>query len=75
MRYLDEILEGKHEVKDDSFSYDLRTLRKADVKQWHRDEVSLVVTLLLNLIKPLLTKKNVNLVVPPMKKTLYFQDD
>jgi hypothetical protein len=52
---MDDILDNKVDVKDDKYVYDLRHLKKTEVKEWHRDDVSLTVNLLLNLIKPLLT--------------------
>lgn len=55
VRYIDDILEGNCDVKDDNYVYDLKNLKKTDVKNWHRDEVALTVNLLLNMIKPLLT--------------------
>jgi hypothetical protein len=52
---MDDILNNKIDAKDDKYVYDLRHLKKTDVKEWHQDDVSLTVSLLLNLIKPLLT--------------------
>lgn len=82
VRYLDDITDSKVDAKDDKYTYDLRHLKRTEVKDWAREDVALTVTLLLNLVKPLLTvpivamqKRNVNLVIPTIKKSLLVTDE
>ena len=77
--YSEEIL-NKNSIANSSESLladpvlrvDLEELRNKKVDEWSEEETSLVVKILLNLIKPYLTKKNI--LIPAIRRLLVVED-
>lgn len=50
----------------------VKDLREKGVENWNEDELVFTITLLLNLLRPYLTKQNI--LIPSIKKTLFLED-
>lgn len=59
-------------LSDPVLRVDLEDLRNKKVDEWNEEETSLVVKILLNLIKPYLTKKNI--LIPAIRRLLVVED-
>lgn len=59
-------------MNDAVLRVDLDVLRNKKIEDWSHDETSLIVKIMLNLIKPYLSKKNI--LIPAIRRLLVVED-
>lgn len=59
-------------MSDAVLRVDLDLLRNKKIEDWSHDETSLIVKIMLNLIKPYLSKKNI--LIPAIRRLLVVED-
>ncbi len=59
-------------MSDAVLRVDLDVLRNKKIEDWSHDETSLIVKIMLNLIKPYLSKKNI--LIPAIRRLLVVED-
>lgn len=59
-------------MSDAVLRVDLDMLRNKKIEDWSHDETSLIVKIMLNLIKPYLSKKNI--LIPAIRRLLVVED-
>lgn len=78
IKYYEEILNGKIDIKlneQDEYSYDIKALKKKPVQEWSSEEARLIVTILLNQLKPLISKHNLGIPTLNRSQMLVINDE
>ena len=78
LKYYEDILGGRIDFKyneQDQYFYDIKGLKKIPVQQWGIEDARLIVTVLLNQLRPNITKHNLGIPTMNRSQMLMVNDD
>ena len=78
LKFYEDILGGKIDFKfkeEDEYFYDIKAIRKKPVQEWDTEHVRLIITVLLNQLRPNITKHNLGIPTLNKNQVLVVQDD